>query len=66
MYKQRVKNNWGRIVSWFTQANGGITLEDIPEKVEAFAWQMFKEEEPEMAEQEQQITLRDRLRYAFS
>lgn len=62
MYKQRVKDNWGRIVSWFTQANGSIGPEDIPEKVEALAWKMFQKEEAEMAEQEQQITLRDRLK----
>ena len=37
----------------------------MPEKVEAFAWQMFKEEEPEMVKQEQQITLRDRLKCLF-
>ena len=66
MYKQRVKDNWGRIVSWFTKQNGGLTADDIPENIENFAWQMFKDEEPEMAEQEQQITIRDRLRYMFS
>lgn len=65
MYKKRVKDNWGRVVSWFVKANGPITPKDIPNKVEAFAWQMFQEEQPEMAEQEMQITIRDRLKYLF-
>lgn len=65
MYQQRVKDNWGRIVEWFTQANGGITLGDVPERIEQFAHEMFMKEEPELAEQESQITLRDRLKYMF-
>ena len=65
MYKQRVKDNWGRIVSWFTKENGGLTAEDIPENVEQFAYDMFVKENPEMAEQELQVTIRDRLKYAF-
>ena len=65
MYKQRVKDNWGRIVDWFIKANGTLSPEDIPENVEQFAYDMFVKENPEMAEQELQVTIRDRLKYAF-
>ena len=65
MYQQRVKDNWGRIIEWFTQAYGEVTYWDIPERVEEFAHEMFVREEPELAEQEEEITIRDRLKHIF-
>ena len=65
-YEQWIKDNWEMIIEEFTKENWREPTEsDFPVKIEAFAHELFEKENPEMIDNEKEITIRDRMKAYF-